>query len=268
MFVFHFILFVFFVLNLIACTSTFGSKAKLTSADDVLQVDADTYLSEIDNLDSGETITSERKTTKAGGLTGGFGSAKTTGELPARGLFPHSPRKIGTSVTQPRLKSKVIVINNNKPVEHRNSNTVIRSKQRRAAEYDSHRSKLNRVVEKVQQQNHSRNKHRQIAFIATPPQSARNQTQAKPSLFARYEPSFSSSLNSYRIQKRPIQVRVPNKTDLPKILPEVSPPIAPVGIQKTFVDVGIQTEPCRCQVRNKIKNRNRRNAHKMAKIAA
>lgn len=263
----------------IACNSTcFGSKAQVTSADDVLQVDEDTYLSEIDNLDEVVTATressaKERKLKATGGLTGGFGSAETTGELPAHGLFPHSPKKRGNAKNEPRVKSTVVVVNNNQSSVNRNLFKTKAKTHQQAGGRNSNRTDLKRAVEKVQNQSRNREKPRQATFIANPPHSAHKTARAKrtqPSVFAHLNQSIVNPLKSYHIPRRPIQVNVPNATatssNTLNTIPSPSPVIAAI-VHKTFASVGVQTEPCRCQLRNKQKNHNRRIAAKLIKAA-
>lgn len=154
------------------------------------------------------------------------------------------------------------------------SNAINRSKQSRAAAYDSKRRDLRRVIEKVQQQQQHKNRNnpRRTSFIANPPQSSHKPAQRK-SLVTRVKQPVTNPLKSYRIQKLPIQICIPNKVTPIKTTPDSIatqlPPssTAVAAEQKTFVSIGVQTEPCKCQLRNQTKNRNRRNAAKSAKAS-
>lgn len=242
-------------------------------------MDEDLYLSEIDNLDADTKVVSANKPKSrdreaSGGLTSGFSTAKTTGELPTRDLFPHSPKKIGGS----KLKSQVVVVNNNSSRLNRNTHRIDRKNQHLSAHRESKRKNLNRVIKKVQRQTESRAKPRRAAFIANPPQSAHEPAQSKrPALFKHINDAIVNPLKLYHIPKNPIQVKIANATATPTTTTASAPKstVANVSglsnstqsLQKSFVSVGVQTEPCKCQVRGQQKNRNRRLAAKRAKDA-
>lgn len=240
----------------------------------MLQLDEDTYLSEIDDLEAATGNTDQlnergRIVEAPSGSTSGFSTAKTTGELLTRNLFPHSPRKIVGNKAEPRVKSKVVVVNNNKSGVNRNSLAI---KNQRRTGRETKRSDLKRVIKQIQSKVEQREKPRQVAFIARPPRSSHKPARPNcPPIFAHINQAIVNPLKSYQIPKRPVHISVANVTKTSAAVGNINssnPIVAIETVKKSFVSVGVQTEQCKCQLRNQQKNRNRRLAAKRAKEAS
>lgn len=275
---FSWTLFFYYCIYLACSTTLFGSKAKLSSgADDILQINEETYLSEIDDLD----LVAANQETVTVGLTSVITTAveptatpklKRTGEL-----FPHSPRKTDRLS---KVKSKIVVVNHSafgkckhsfpgdRERKHRNNkNNSKNSRVKKSHLADRGkvpRKNLQQTVQKIKNRELSKSfQTRSAVFIANPPSGAHKlpKPKIKP-LFAHINPTVVNPLGNYHIPKKPVTVSV-SASDSANRTKSVakSKIVAPVKSNEC------ESKPVKLS-RTQIKNRNRRLACKKLKAEA
>lgn len=202
--------------------------------EDELLIDADLYLSEIDDLD----LVASNETIPPVGLTSSqFAVEPTVQTKPnsPRKLFPHSSRKVGGPF---QVKSQVVVVNSTKS-PNKNPSHVSRDKHHRRklqerakssnnnkqrhrqpnkrnqqAEFRERvRDKLRVAVDKVKRSVKSVGQVRSVQFIANPPPDKHPKPRApSPPVFDRLGPATVNSFKNYHIPKKTHASIEPTKT--------------------------------------------------------
>lgn len=207
------------------------------------------YLSEIDDVpesNKSTTVQSRRPECSVESKGSTKTSDRTVIRLTTNGeLFPNPPRKLSPARECKRTKDK---FNNSRS---RNPSTCDRRSLTKG-------NRLRSAI--VKPKNHSEST-RNFQSTSNSLSVGRNKYGNKPNklqtLFGRIDPEILNPLSSHGEVKQRINVTTATVNS------QTFDPETSQRIQRNFVSVGTQTDPCKCSQRNKQKNKNRREAAKL-----